>query len=286
VDWIARTKVSTPARQIEFDAPKRPSVYLERSLKGIDVLLHSAPKPPRCGIHTHGKTRMSLLLQGRIVEVDDRGHYEDCGPLSLSVCPAEMPHAHKIHSPSVLTLCWDFAPEFLQEVTGSSNFFADPLVFRRGKVVNVAMRIHREMWARDTASDIVLQGLFIELVGEMTRATSNRPRIGAPSWLKRASELLRERCCDHMTIEEIAAEVGVHPSHLTRTFRSYFGQTPGEYLRRLRLDHASRLVAGSTMSIQEIAMRTGYADHAHFSREFRKSVGMTPLEFRRSVHPI
>ena len=75
-----------------------------------------------------------------------------------------------------------------------------------------------------------------------------------------------------LSITEIAAHVGVHPSHLCRLFREHIGQTPGEYLlRRVRMERSLPFVLTSNLPLKAVAARAGFADQAHFTREFRHS---------------
>ena len=78
----------------------------------------------------------------------------------------------------------------------------------------------------------------------------------------------------------MAAAVDVHPSHLARTFRDCFHVPLGTYIRRLRIEWATRRVAESTDPLSAIAARAGFADQSHFTREFRKRNGVSPARFR------
>ncbi len=82
------------------------------------------------------------------------------------------------------------------------------------------------------------------------------------------------------SLAEIAHAAGVHPVHLSREFRRYFDVTVGEYMRKLRTDHAAHLLAASAMPLAEIADVCGFADQSHFSSTFKRTVGMTPARFR------
>jgi AraC-like DNA-binding protein len=65
-----------------------------------------------------------------------------------------------------------------------------------------------------------------------------------------------------------------------RQFRATFHLTPQRFLRKLRLRIASRAMMYTEISLAEIALRCGFADQSHFSREFRRQFGRTPREYR------
>ena len=135
----------------------------------------------------------------------------------------------------------------------------------------------------DDLSDCIAEALSLELLlrSGVERDTSVS---GAPDWIGRARELLRDTCLTPgpRSVREVAAELGVHPVHLARRFRQHFDATPGEYLRRCRLDRARWLVRRSRAALADIATATGFSDQSHFTNAFRKSFGVSPGALRRS----
>jgi AraC family transcriptional regulator len=194
-----------------------------------------------------------------------------------------MRHAHLIQSPRVTTVCFDLEPKMLARLGDSAAALQDPITVKRGAVIPLAPRFQREMLNTDSASDLVLQGLIYELVGELARRQSPKLAADAPAWLRRAREMLHDLWNQSVSIEEVASAVGVHPSHLNRVFRAHLNQTPGEYLRRLRMERATREVISSDLPLKAIASLAGFSDQAHFTREFRRHHGVSPLEMRRSM---
>ena len=83
-----------------------------------------------------------------------------------------------------------------------------------------------------------------------------------------------------MSVGELARAVGVHPGHLSRTFRERLGRTAGHYLEQLRVERACRLLV-TEAPLVDVAMRSGFADQSHFTRTFRRSVGVSPGRYRR-----
>ena len=78
----------------------------------------------------------------------------------------------------------------------------------------------------------------------------------------------------------VADAVGRHPAHVARTFRRHFGCSLGEYLRRIRLEHAARRLRETDRSISEIALDAGFYDQAHFGRCFRAWASVSPRVYR------
>jgi len=78
-----------------------------------------------------------------------------------------------------------------------------------------------------------------------------------------------------------AETVDIHPVHLAREFRKFYGCTLGEIIfRGLRIQFACRKLSTSDMPLVEIAWAAGFSHQAHFSRLFKHHIGMTPTEFR------
>jgi AraC family transcriptional regulator len=64
-------------------------------------------------------------------------------------------------------------------------------------------------------------------------------------------------------------------------FRQFERCTVGDYIRKVRIEHARQRMLESNEPLVEIALATGFADQTHFTRSFRRLTGMTPSEFRR-----
>jgi AraC-like DNA-binding protein len=262
---------------------KRESFFEQwRTVNTIPTLFARCEKPAHCGFHEHQKLRISFLVKGAVEEVNDRNQKVDTRDISLVYTPPGMTHAHRILSPTVTHLCADFDLDYLK-AAGCENLINQPAVFKSGPVITTMLRIQREIVATDTASDLILQGLFLQLLGEMNRSRIVKAPFDAPSWLRRATTLLRERALENVSIEEIAKEVGVDPSHLARVFRSYLNETPGDFLRKQRLAWAAREIARSDKPLHQIAAESGYSDQSHFNKHFKSHMGVAPGEFRRSV---
>lgn len=137
--------------------------------------------------------------------------------------------------------------------------------------------------AQDCLLEHVTEALCLELL-QRTGAEPGAEMTSTPAWLRRARELLRDTRFDEgpRSVREIAGELGVHPVYLARRFRQSFGMTPGEYLRRCRLERARWLLRRSSAGLAEIAAATGFSDQSHFSHAFRKGFGVSPGAYRRS----
>lgn len=101
--------------------------------------------------------------------------------------------------------------------------------------------------------------------------------------LKPLLHWLDEICQDEsITLDTMAKKVHLSPQHLNKLFRSTFGISPYSYLIRLRIQKSKEaLVAQRQTSIKEIAKDVGFLDVSHFTATFRKTVGMTPDQFRK-----
>ncbi len=83
------------------------------------------------------------------------------------------------------------------------------------------------------------------------------------------------------SVGDLADEVAMSVSQLTRKLTALIGQTPGQLMRGVRLERAAALVAQGNLSLTEIALRVGFSDQAHFSRSFKKHFGQTPSDRRK-----
>ena len=141
----------------------------------------------------------------------------------------------------------------------------------------LAHDVSRELAHPDAFTQLALEGLALELAATVARgreAVHHEPRLA----LVRA--MLADRLADPPSLEEIASEVGLHPSHLARTFRAHVGESIGEHGRRLRLEWAAERLVCSDEGLAEIAGRAGFSDQSHFTREFKRRFGITPGRYR------
>lgn len=84
-----------------------------------------------------------------------------------------------------------------------------------------------------------------------------------------------------ITVAQLAQEFHVSPNYLTSTFHRETGQTPTDYLRRIRTRQARRLLLTTNLSIQKVSEKIGIDDSNYFVKLFKKDYGMTPSQYRK-----
>jgi AraC-like DNA-binding protein len=106
-----------------------------------------------------------------------------------------------------------------------------------------------------------------------------------PPALARPVERMKLFYFERHTIAALAKLAGMSATHFARIFKSTFGTSPIDWLRRERISQAKRRLAETDAGIKEIAGQVGYGDRYFFSRDFKRHTGLTPREFRRREAP-
>ncbi len=124
-------------------------------------------------------------------------------------------------------------------------------------------------------------GKVIGIAGVMYRIDEPAQSSVQKDPVRRATDIMTSRFAQTIELKDIADEVGLSPSQLNRRFRATFQMPPSEYLQRVRIHEASRMLVDTDCSICDVAMDTGFYDQAHLTRTFRRWMGLTPSEFRK-----
>jgi transcriptional regulator GlxA family with amidase domain len=103
--------------------------------------------------------------------------------------------------------------------------------------------------------------------------------------LSRAVQIIHQRYAEPLSTLELAKMTRLSRSQFDRHFRRLFGTTPREYLLRVRINAACRLLADTDRKTTDIALATGFYDHSHFSRTFCRIMGASPRAYRRQHAP-
>lgn len=84
-----------------------------------------------------------------------------------------------------------------------------------------------------------------------------------------------------LRLDELAGLVGLSGSQLSRLFRASFGESVGEYIKRVRLHACATKLLSTDLSVAEVAAQFAYFDHSHFTKQFREFFGSSPRDFRK-----
>jgi AraC family transcriptional regulator, arabinose operon regulatory protein len=95
--------------------------------------------------------------------------------------------------------------------------------------------------------------------------------------------LLAQRMQESVRVEELARSVGLSASRLSHLFKENTGESIVEALNRMRIKQAALLLAHTNRNATEAAHDVGFQNYNHFTRQFRKYIGLTPSEFCQSV---
>ncbi len=91
---------------------------------------------------------------------------------------------------------------------------------------------------------------------------------------------------EKLTLNQVASEAALAPSHFIRAFKAVFGQTPHQVRIDARLDLAKRLLIADSMPITDVCAAVGFASLGTFSYLFARRIGSSPSAFRREARTL
>ena len=135
-----------------------------------------------------------------------------------------------------------------------------------------------------TSDDGALRRIFFGGMALLhaTFARANLPLLPPlPPALREVLRKIERSPRENLSNERLANLCGLGVAGLTRAFATHVGVSPATYVRRTRLNYASRLLAFTEMSIEQIAEASGFANRHYFTRVFTRHVGCGPATFRK-----
>ena len=230
--------------------------------------------------HSHELAFFTLVLQGSYSE-----HYGGknltYSPMTVLWRQADISHRDKIESNSSRFFFVEIRRAYLDRLLEYGKI-PEHLFERGGSLVWLASRLRCEVRSAESCSPLVAEGITLEMLGNLARKNTVSEKH-PPKWLLRVVERLNEEFTENLSTEALATEARVHPVHLASVFRRFYHETVGEYVQKLRVAHASRLLLDKKTPLSEIAYSAGFSDQSHFTRTFKRFVGTTPGAFRNSI---
>ena len=127
-----------------------------------------------------------------------------------------------------------------------------------------------------------MQALGSNVQVEFTKAVAKAQKAKVLNiHVERCKDYIGKNLRNHFKQSDIAAELGISPSYLSRVFAESEKQTIQQYILKQRLYHASKLLIYTDYSIQKIAVYFDFSSQAHFAQAFKREYGISPREYRK-----
>ena len=229
--------------------------------------------------HYHESSMLSFTSSGDCAERCGL-RTKEYGPFDLQVALAGQIHSVQYGREGARTLNIEIESarsEVIQSLAAAASLSR---CSKDARLTALAVQLYREFQNLDGVSGLAIEGLVLEALARAARCAATRLKGQAPVWLGRARDLLHTRFNESLRLADLAGAVGTHPVYLARAFHDHYHCTIGEYIRRLRIEFATRELVKSDSSLVDIAMAAGFCAQSHFSSTFKRYTGLSPARYR------
>ena len=221
-------------------------------------------------LHSVAEGKDILLEQGELVLYGPQQwhmHYSDIGV-----------------APRFVTISFMMSGEAL-DVLYNRKFRVTP------KMVSLLQKMLQERERNDPYKEDVILSMLRLLLVELLRCADASPENlplsnsvnNENEIISKAQQFISNHVDQKLSVPMVSKGVDVSPSYLTALFHKHLQISPGEYIRRIKLQKSKQMIREGNLNFTEIASVLQYSTVHHFSRQFKEKFGLTPTEYARSV---
>ena len=188
------------------------------------------------------------------------------------------------------------APRYVTITFDISGFDVTPLINRKftapQQAVQLLQQMLREQERMDKFSNDMILAQLTQLLLTLLRESENPSggKLQTSNAVHSENEIIRQaqifissHIREKLSVPLVARQVDVSPSYLTALFHKNLQISPGEYIRRIKLQESKQMIRENDLNFTEIAAALQYSTVHHFSRQFKDKFGITPTEYAKSV---
>jgi AraC family transcriptional regulator len=232
--------------------------------------------------HTHDTWGISVVLSGKVEELVGATVCTGAAG-SLVIKPPGTRHANRFGQSGSRMLSLLVHPEYTEPWFAGATPPTRWGWFDDAATLGIAGRLVARLRGRADGAEAVDTALaaLIGLVTAGGRIPSGRP----PGWLITVRQRLHAEFATCCRVRDLAEAAGVHPVHLARAYRRYFGRSVSQELQGLRARAAADRLIETDEPVGRVAASLGFADQSHLCRAFGRLVGTPPSTYRKLVRP-
>jgi len=190
----------------------------------------------------------------------------------------------------------DVAPRYVTITFDMSSDSLAPLLNRKFTASRQAVTLLRQMLREheqldEFSNDMIISQLnllLLELLRESVSPSGGKLQTSNAihsenEIIRKAQQYISSHIREKLSVPLVARQVDVSPSYLTALFHKNLQISPGEYIRRIKLQESKQMIRENDLNFTEIAAALQYSTVHHFSRQFKEKFGITPTEYAKSV---
>ena len=231
--------------------------------------------------HFHDNMHFSYSLYGNSYQTNKKEkHAISSG--SLIYNNSENPHFNTKHSNYSKNFYIEIEDEWYEKMYLKNNLPKGEINLKNPDIKIAIDKIYSETKVNDTWSKIEIESILINVLGTL-KGINEYNKYDKPKWTISVKELIHENSCTNFSLFEISKEIGIHPVHLSRQFKNYFGLSLGAYIRYTKIHKAASLLKDKEVPLIDICYLAGFYDQSHMSKNFKKVFKITPLQYRKLI---